>query len=439
MDILQVIKKQLIDRLCAYQPMDSTGIGCIEVEGEGDFPTLSWLKAQPLYPQLYLHFRQDEKDEQIKKIVAVGKVRSFSDLNLAQDFVQQHHYALVGGLQFNGQALFFLPFLWIETTSSTWRVRLFIEHQDFQHKKAQWLAQLETFAKQTALCEVETDYQLCKQQADQALWQNWVEQALQLIQQKRLSKLVLANQSHFLTAQAIDGKDLLSKSEQVNWGCYHFLLAQSPELTFLGSTPECLYRRDKNHIKTEALAGTASTGNNDIENQQFGEWLLSDSKNDYENQLVVEGICQNLQPYVNELKVAPVELKKLRQVQHLRRKIQGELAPHFSDQDLLQAMHPTAAIAGLPQRLAQQTVQQIENFDRSWYAGAIGVMSEDYAEFCVSIRSAFLEPQGQQSLLRVFAGAGIVAGSAPQLEWQEIERKATGLLSLLQNKNQKEG
>ncbi|EJS90846.1 menaquinone-specific isochorismate synthase [Pasteurella multocida subsp. multocida str. Anand1_buffalo] len=69
-------------------------------------------------------------------------------------------------------------------------------------------------------------------------------------------------------------------------------------------------------------------------------------------------------------------------------------------------MHPTAAVAGLPQLEAKQALRKLENFDRTWYAGTLGVMGPAYADFCVTIRSAFIEQAENDSQLCVFAGAG---------------------------------
>lgn len=77
-------------------------------------------------------------------------------------------------------------------------------------------------------------------------------------------------------------------------------------------------------------------------------------------------------------------------------------------------------------------LQNTETFDRTWYAGALGIMTKTESEFCVTIRSSFIE----QDYVRIFAGAGIVEGSIPLLEWQEIERKALGLISLLQKETE---
>ena len=154
--------------------------------------------------------------------------------------------------------------------------------------------------------------------------------------------------------------------------------------------------------------------------------MLNDEKNLKENWLVVEDISQNLRNQVESFDVSNVELKPLRKVQHLIRKIRANLTAHYADVNILKAIHPTAAVSGLPQQQAKMILSEIETFDRGWYAGTLGVMSDACSEFCVAIRSAFIE--GHR--IRVFAGAGIVAGSQPLEEWKEIERKAAGLISL---------
>ena len=142
---------------------------------------------------------------------------------------------------------------------------------------------------------------------------------------------------------------------------------------------------------------------------------------------MADGICANLAPFTKHIEIGHLGIKQLRQVQHLHREITALLTDNCTDFNCLQAIHPTAAVAGLPQQKAKTLLQQIEHYDRSWYAGTLGFFNQQQAEFCVAIRSAFVEVDK----IHVFAGAGIVEGSVPLLEWQEIERKAAGLISLL--------
>ena len=267
--------------------------------------------------------------------------------------------------------------------------------------------------------------------ANQGTWCDWVNQALNRIRQGELTKLVLANETVFHIQGELNGKDFLAASQVKNSGCYHFLWADNAQNCFVGSTPERLFARDNCQLFTEALAGTAPVSDNPSENNERANWLLNDEKNLNENWLVVEDISQNISHLVEQITVDDVALKSLRKVQHLIRKMQAKLTALCTDADLLKAIHPTAAVSGLPQQQAKKALAEIETFDRRWYAGTLGVMSQNLSEFCVTIRSAFIE----ENQVRVFAGAGIVEGSQPVEEWLEIERKAAGLISLFAENN----
>ena len=267
--------------------------------------------------------------------------------------------------------------------------------------------------------------------ANQEAWCDWVNQALARIRQGELTKLVLANETVFGIQGELNGKDFLAASQAKNSGCYHFLWADNAENCFVGSTPERLFARDDRQLFTEALAGTSPVSDNPSENNERANWLLNDEKNLNENWLVVEDISQNISHLVEQITVDDVALKSLRKVQHLIRKMQANLTALCTDADLLKAIHPTAAVSGLPQQQAKKALAEIETFDRRWYAGTLGVMSQHLSEFCVTIRSAFIE----ENQVRVFAGAGIVEGSQPVEEWLEIERKAAGLISLFAENN----
>lgn len=384
---------------------------------------LAWLKAQHLFPQYYLNFRDSDN-----KIAALGKVRSFGDEISAQQFIEQTQQPLIGGLTFDKKGHFWLPRLLIEQQKDQVMISVFMDNQaDLAQEKQQALNAIQTLTHFSELEPLNSQAHLVSQKANQEEWCHWVEQALRAIGQGELNKVVLANESLFESAQPINAKDFLAESEKQNTGCYHFLYAETPESTFVGSTPERLFERRGVQVKTEALAGTALMSDDVQQNQAQADWLLHDQKNDDENWLVVKDISDNLQEFVSHIQVGDVELKQLRRVQHLRRYIQAELKSSFADAACLHAIHPTAAVSGLPQQNALAFLQKTENFDRTWYAGTLGMMTQSHGEFCVTIRCAFIE----QNNIRIFAGAGIVAGSIPLLEWQEIERKASGLVTLL--------
>jgi menaquinone-specific isochorismate synthase len=101
-----------------------------------------------------------------------------------------------------------------------------------------------------------------------------------------------------------------------------------------------------------------------------------------------------------------------------------------SDLDLLMALHPTPAVCGLPQEKAMHWIRETEPFSRGWYAGALGFLGADASEFFVGLRSGVL--LGRE--FHAFAGAGIVEGSVPSLEWEEIETKFKNYTDVLHGK-----
>ncbi|QIM69082.1 isochorismate synthase [Basfia succiniciproducens] len=431
MDSLQSLQQQLIQQMDAYQPCkNQPEITALTAKIQLEQNLLAWLKAQQDYPQFYLHCRADSPNEQENHIATIGQVRTFTTVNHAQTFVRRADFTLVGGMTFNGECDFYLPRLLLRQVDGELTATLFIDSQkDLSVEKQLAGKCLKNFTKSVALEPVVQSVQLVEKKATQAQWCEWVEQALLEIKKGSFTKVVLANESIFSSRQPINAIDFLAESEKKNTGCYHFFFAQKADCAFIGSSPERLYLRNGQDLQTEALAGTAVMSDDEEQNQRQGEWLLKDEKNEYENMLVVEDICGNIESFTQNIEVQSVELKRLRLVQHLRRKIFAKLTALAADEACLNAIHPTAAVAGLPKQNALRFLAKTETFERSWYAGTLGFMNRARAEFCVTLRSAFVE----QNRIRVFAGAGIVAGSVPLLEWQEIERKASGLLSLLQN------
>lgn len=406
----------------------SQAITAFRAETTGIGSLLPWLKGQVMFPQYYLNFRDSSRC-----LAAIGKVRTFSDEISAQEFVRQTDSLVVGGLTFDKRATFWLPRLVLEQTDNKLYATLYSDGaQNPQSEQRAVADTIKTLSNLTALFPNRQTLQLESQKADEKQWCAWVQKAIDAIERGDFTKVVLANESCFIASNPIDGKDFLAESEKQNTGCYHFLYAEDPQRTFVGSTPERLFARHHDLIRTEALAGTAAMSGDPIQNQREAAWLLSDPKNDNENLLVVKDICDNLADYVSQVNVGEVGLKQLRRVQHLHRRIQAELKPEFSDAACLRAIHPTAAVSGLPQKKALDFLKNTENFDRNWYAGTLGVMTKNDSEFCVTIRSAFIE----SNKIRIFAGAGIVAGSVSLLEWQEIERKASGLLTLLTHRGE---
>ncbi|WP_297207555.1 isochorismate synthase MenF [uncultured Pluralibacter sp.] len=398
----------------------------ISVPLKDDFDPLSWLSCQALYPQFYwLH--RDENEE----AAALGAVCHFDSLPEARAFLQQQarqDLRLWGLNAFSPErGQLFLPRLeWRrERAAVVLRLNLFSAtslHDDARLARAQ----LEALRPSVPLPALKLTLTHERNLPEYEGWRNLIEQATQAIGRGELEKVVLARASDLQFNQPVNASAVMAASRRHNLNCYHFMMAFDPHRAFLGSTPERLWRRRDLELDTEALAGTVANHQDSRQAARLAEWLMQDDKNQRENLLVLEDICQRLRNDVSALEAAAPEIIRLRKVQHLRRAVRAVLNRADDGRCLIQ-LQPTAAVAGLPREKARRFIIDGEPFDREWYAGSAGYLSLANSEFCVALRSASVT----DSTVRLYAGAGIVAGSDPQQEWQEIEHKAAGLRSVL--------
>ncbi|MBE4702152.1 isochorismate synthase MenF [Citrobacter freundii] len=392
------------------------------------FDALGWLASQPVWPQFYWQQRNGDEEAAV-----LGAVAAFSSLESAQQFLRQHdnHPDLrIWGLNaFEPQrGNLLLPRLEWRRCAGVASLRLHLYSDvSLRDDATQAVAFITSLANVKPLPALRLSLTGEQNWPDKAGWTNLIKLATQTIAGEDLDKVVLARATDLQFSQSVNAAAVMASSRRLNLNCYHFFMAFSADSAFLGSSPERLYRRRDTALRTEALAGTVANHPEDHRAWQLGEWLMKDDKNQRENMLVVEDICQRLQGCTQTLDVLPPQVLRLRKVQHLRRCIWTELN-QADDTLCLMQLQPTAAVAGIPRELAREFIQQNEPFEREWYAGSAGYLSRRQSEFCVSLRSAKISA----NVVRLYAGAGIVRGSDPEQEWQEIDNKAAGLRTLLQ-------
>ncbi len=193
--------------------------------------------------------------------------------------------------------------------------------------------------------------------------------------------------------------------------------------TFLGATPERLVRRRGRRVDTEALAGSIARGSANAAR------LLASAKERHEHQLVVDDIVRRLRPLCGGLRLPAVpHVRALRDVQHLATPIAGVLGRRRHVLELVEALHPTPAVGGVPTTAALDWIREHESEPRGWYAAPVGWLdAAGDGEFAVALRSCLLS--GHRAHL--YAGAGIVADSDPRREYTETELKTRTLLTAL--------
>jgi isochorismate synthase len=259
-------------------------------------------------------------------------------------------------------------------------------------------------------------------------YEHAVERAVERIRAGELQKLVLAREVRAHAATPHEPAGVFGALREVFPACYCWCVG-TPELAFVGASPELLVRRDGQRAQTVALAGTTRRSADPAIDDHLGEKLLQSPK-DREEQLIVERrIERTLDPV--SLWVAASEapvLVKVHNVQHLATAIRAQLADPVPAVELAGRLLPTPAVGGEPRERALPLIPALEGFDRGWYAGAVGWtdLAED-GEFCVALRCALLRGR----VAHLYAGCGIVRDSVPAEELAETEVKLEALLPLL--------
>nr|WP_321382604.1 isochorismate synthase MenF [uncultured Vibrio sp.] len=410
------------------QKIQGNPIRLVEPLGEKPhFSLIDWLDAQPLFPKFYWQSR-DTREE----VVALGQLHSFVDPGSAYTILGEGQ-RVWGGRSFDGQheknrrcmpSFFFLPQIELIRFDEQWSLAVNIAED-----KSRTLAGLHKLACDvSALTPISTHIRLIEHTPTQPEWNDLVENVLNGIENNDFKKVVLARRSTLHLDNELSAAQLLKASASQNHHSFHFLFSLDRKHSFMGSTPERLYSRIGRELYTEALAGTIGRGDNATHDMELANWLSADVKNLKENQYVVDDIVDRLSPHSDSVDVeAEPRLVRLRKVQHLKRNIHASLKADINGVQLLSALQPTAAVAGLPRKESMQFILENEPFARGWYAGSMGYISHERAEFCVAIRSALV--LGDQ--VQLFAGAGIVTGSVAEHEWAELDKKMSTLLTLI--------
>ena len=252
-------------------------------------------------------------------------------------------------------------------------------------------------------------------------WTDMIRWALDAIQDESLDKVVLARRVTLALRDSMDPLLVLNHLETATPGCYHFALRPADGPAFVGASPERLFRRDRRHVTSEAVAGTRPRGQTEAEDRALRTELLQSPKERREHAFVEDAIRTHLQTVCHGPICSPHGTGELALARgrHLHSRLTGTLRPETTTTDLLKVLHPTPAVGGVPTEKAVAAIRAQEPFDRGWYAGPVGWMGREAAEFAVGIRAGLVE----ESQIALFSGAGIVDGSTPDREWDEIEQK----------------
>ncbi len=260
-------------------------------------------------------------------------------------------------------------------------------------------------------------------------WRKQVTAATEQVRRGDLEKVVLAQSLAVDLERPVDAPSALGRLSETYPGCFRFLFEPALGGTFFGATPERLVTVDGKTVQTEALAGSTGRGKTASEDEWLATELRESEKDVHEHELVVETIRDQLRSLASDITTGSRAVRKLDTVQHLQTPIQAELTSETHVLSLVEALHPTPAVGGLPPDRALKSIRETEAFDRGWYASPIGWLdAEGDGTFAVAIRSALAAEQ----TATLFAGAGIVADSDPDEEYDELQLKYGPMLDELE-------
>ena len=217
----------------------------------------------------------------------------------------------------------------------------------------------------------------------------------------------------------------------VNPSPYMYFLRMG-KVSIVGSSPEMLVRVEGGMAQTHPIAGTRPRGKSEEEDARLAEELKRNEKERSEHVMLVD-LGRNDLGRVSEFGSVRVPqfmgLEKYSHVMHLVSIVEGKLSADCDRLDALVACFPAGTVSGAPKVRAMEIIAELEPDRRGIYAGAVGYL--DFAgnlDFCITIRTLVIA--GHRAMVQ--AGAGIVADSNPQAEYQETQDKAKALIRALE-------
>jgi isochorismate synthase len=264
---------------------------------------------------------------------------------------------------------------------------------------------------------------------DHESWVKAVRATLDYIQVGGAEKVVLARSFDLESSRPLDPARIFEALRSRQPGTYRFLLRDAEGHAFVGASPERLIRLVGGAARSEAVAGTIRRCGEAVEDARLGAALLASDKDRREHAVVAREMQDALATLCEHVEADPEpHLLGLRHLLHLRTLIRAVPRPNTHVFELLDRLHPTPAVAGVPRAAALDWIRRTEPRRRGWYSGPVGwVNGAGEGDFAVGIRSATLH--GRRA--RVWAGAGIVAGSDPEAEWLETELKMRSMRDAL--------
>ncbi|WP_059283351.1 isochorismate synthase [Bacillus coahuilensis] len=241
-------------------------------------------------------------------------------------------------------------------------------------------------------------------------------------------KVVMARKMKLMYDQPFPSDVAIERLLERQYDSFVFSL-EALNSCFLGATPERLVKKKGDQVYSTCLAGSIGRGHSLSNDNELGEELLHDKKNQEEHQLVVDVIASTMSSFCRDVSIpSSPKLLKMKDIQHLFTPVTGTLDGDYSLIHMVGKFHPTPALGGVPRERAMNAIRDKEEMDRGFYAAPIGWI--DYngnGDFAVAIRSGLL----YQNEAYLYSGCGVLKDSTPESEYEETSIKFRPMLRAL--------
>jgi len=259
---------------------------------------------------------------------------------------------------------------------------------------------------------------------DKNNFENLVSKGIQAIENKEFKKVVLSRKETIDLANF----DLVSGFEtltQLYSSTFVYCFFHPKVGTWLGATPEQLLKMKDNSFQTIALAGTQK---DEVSNE-----VIWQSKEKEEQQFVTDYIVEKLEKVTSKVSISKPYSIKAGSIWHIKTDISGVLKSDSSLEKVIQLLHPTPAVCGLPKDTAKAFILENENYKRTFYTGFLGELNmENKSDLFVNLRCMEI----RDSQAHLFMGCGITKDSIPEKEWEESINKS-GTMKMILDKKRK--
>ncbi|XP_020971747.1 isochorismate synthase, chloroplastic-like isoform X5 [Arachis ipaensis] len=401
-----------------HNSFDSNGRSLVSVAGVGS--AVSFCQPHPFSYWDWISIRRF-LSESCPLIRAYGAIRFNAKAKVSSEWLPfGSFYFVIPQVEFNeleGGSMLTTTIAWDNTISWSWEDAI----NALQETLSKVSASIVRFPKQAPPTLILSSHDI----PSKIYWDIAVNRALEMIKKNNslLTKVVLARSTRVVPTTNIDPLTWLRAKMHTS-----FSFSRQMHL-HLSEIQKWL------HITSEALAGTRARGVSMALDRQIELDLLTSPKDDIEFTIVRDTIRRKLEGVCEKVVIKPKKMiRKLPRIQHLFAQLAGRLRSEEDEFKILSSLHPSPAVCGFPTEEAQLLIAKTEVFDRGMYAGPVGWFGGGESEFAVGIRSALVEKVScnfEDFFLLSGEKRGIVEGSNPYLEWDELELKTSQFTKLL--------